>query len=136
MDSEEAKFTALIQAWLENQSLERTEDYVKAGRRFSKLPLEDLKAQWISKFEAYCKDSSGNTPAKEHEELEAELILRDSEAPYDDERVVAASEVLFKRAKAGHERLNSSPNERDAVNRELLEKIEDFERQTRDDIKH
>jgi hypothetical protein len=39
-----------MHGWLQSEQLDATADYVKRGRQFELLPIDDLKTQWASTF--------------------------------------------------------------------------------------
>ena len=73
---------AIVTAFLQNQSLEQTQDYLARGRRFAKLDVGQLNEDWIIAVRSWL---ARKDRARERmmDDLTAELQLRGSEPPYD-----------------------------------------------------
>jgi hypothetical protein len=72
----------IVEAWLENQAMERLEAYLQTGRRFRDVPLDALSARWVQVIQSWASDPHSKFDHREHEEIEAEMRLRRSEPPF------------------------------------------------------
>jgi hypothetical protein len=72
---------AIVNAFLQHKSLERTQDYLARGRRFAKLDIGQLNKGWIIAVRSWLghKDRPNE---RMMDDLTAELRLRGLEPPY------------------------------------------------------
>jgi hypothetical protein len=49
------RFEALPEAWLQNELLEQTRDYVTRGRRFEGLRIDQLNEEWAKAFRQFVR---------------------------------------------------------------------------------
>jgi hypothetical protein len=72
---------AIVNAFLQNKSMEQKRDYLARGRRFAKLPVGQLKEDWIIALRRWLAQKD-----QKHEmimdDLASELRLRRLEPPY------------------------------------------------------
>ena len=70
-----------VRGWLQSQQIEHSAGYLRRGRRFESLSLDDLTAQWAATF----KDPHLYLRSREHRSLTAdymsEFSLRKVEPP-------------------------------------------------------
>ena len=79
-------------AFLQNENLEQTKDYLLRGRGFAALDLDGLTAAWVQAFRNFVADTDGEADVLRLYDLEAEFRLRGEEPP--EELVEAEREVL------------------------------------------
>src|SRR5262249_20469259 len=72
---------AMVKAFLQYKSLEQTQHYLTRGRRFAKLDVAQLNADWIIAVRSWLahKDRANE---RKMDDLAAELRLRGVEPPY------------------------------------------------------
>src|SRR5689334_12557309 len=70
-----------VRGWLQSQEIDHTAEYLRRGRQFDSLSLDDLTAQWAATF----KDPDLYMRSREHRSLTAdymsEFSLRKVEPP-------------------------------------------------------
>src|SRR6202023_2805034 len=78
----------LVSAYLQNQTLEQAEEYVKRGRSLAGEGTEELKQRWIKAFQQWVK--SVKKARRQHQsergardDIEAELLIKNVDFPYD-----------------------------------------------------
>jgi hypothetical protein len=74
------QFEALPEAWLQNELLEQTRDYVTRGRRFERLRIDQLNEEWAKAFRQFVRRQIG-PHARDMDDAGAELRLRGEEFP-------------------------------------------------------
>jgi hypothetical protein len=72
---------AIITAFLQNKSLEQTQDYLVRGRRFAKLEVGQLNEDWIIAVKSWLAHKD-RTKERMMDDLAAELRLRKLEPPH------------------------------------------------------
>jgi hypothetical protein len=72
---------AIVTAFLQNKSLEQTQDYLVRGRRFAKLDVGQLNEDWIIVVRSWLAHKD-RTKERMMDDLAAELRLRKLEPPY------------------------------------------------------
>lgn len=108
-------------AFLENEELEQTKDYLQRGRRFAGLDLESLKSAWVEAFRAFVADSDGEAGVVRHYDLEAEFRLRGEEKPTE---LVEAEQAVLDREM--EEWLRDDPKSWDDMANSVFDEIVDF----------
>ena len=80
-----------VEATLENEAVERLEEYVRRGRRLQPLWNVDLIDAWVSIVNQWA-DGSTDFSDQNLDDCESEMILRGIEPPFDrvEERLAAA----------------------------------------------
>jgi hypothetical protein len=70
-----------ISSYIDNMSLEQLRDYVKRGRQFALMGIDNLNARWVESFNAWAisRDSNG----QEWEDIAAEFTFRGLRPPFD-----------------------------------------------------
>lgn len=114
----------LMLAWLANKKFEELESYLNRGRQLANTPLEELRTRWIAEMRAWAKVFRGFDHSA-HEDIEAEMKLREVEPPFDLVRQ-ELNAVRGAAKKAGAELLND-PERRDAVDRDITAEIRQLE---------
>lgn len=73
---------AIVNAFLQNNSMEQTRDYLARGRRFAQLDIGQLNQDWIVAVRSWL---ARKEPTNEliMDDLASELALRKLEPPYD-----------------------------------------------------
>ena len=74
------QFEALPEAWLQNELLEQTRDYVTRGRRFERLRIDQLNEEWAKAFRQFVRRQIGPY-VRDMDDAGAELRLRGEEFP-------------------------------------------------------
>ena len=79
-------------AFLENEKLEQTQDYLRRGRPCAGLASADLQARWVAAFRDFAADIGDDDDIVRMFDLEAEYRLRRLRLP--EELVTAEQEAL------------------------------------------
>lgn len=87
-----AAFDEATSAFLENEKLEQTQDYLRRGRPYAGLAPADLPACWIAAFRNFAADVGDDDDLVRMFDLEAEYRLRGLRLP--EEFVAAEQEAL------------------------------------------
>ena len=74
------RFEALPEAWLQNELLEQTRDYLTRGRRFERLRIDQLNEEWAKAFRQFVRRQIGPY-VRDMDDAGAELRLRGEEFP-------------------------------------------------------
>jgi hypothetical protein len=74
------RFKALPEAWLQNELLEQTRDYLTRGRRFERLRIDQLNEEWAKAFRQFVRRQIGPY-VRDMDDAGAELRLRGEEFP-------------------------------------------------------
>src|SRR5476649_2609849 len=74
------RFEALPEAWLQNELLEQTRDYLTRGRRFERLRINQLNEEWAKAFRQFVRWRVGSH-VRDMDDAGAELRLRGDEFP-------------------------------------------------------
>jgi len=72
----------IVEAWAENERMERLQDYLKRGRKLADVPLEELRTRWM----ALVREEAENTDSFDHSEeqdIRSEMAARKVEPPFD-----------------------------------------------------
>ena len=69
-------------AWLENQSFEHAQDYIRRGRNLVGVPTPEIKARWVAAFKVWATNWRQELTRKLRADLEAELSIRKDSPPY------------------------------------------------------
>lgn len=85
-------FDDATRAFLENEKLEQTRDYLRRGRPCAGLAPDDLQARWIAAFRDFAADIGDDDDLVRMFDLEAEYRLRGLPLPM--ELVAAEQEAL------------------------------------------
>ena len=80
MEKLEERFEALPEAWLQNELLEQTRDYLTRGRRFERLRIDQLNEEWAKAFRQFVRRQIGPY-VRDMDDAGAELRLRGEEFP-------------------------------------------------------
>jgi hypothetical protein len=70
----------LISTYIANMSIEELRDYVKRGRQFALMAIDNLNARWVGSFNAWAIDRNP-TNGREWQDIAAEFTLRGLEPP-------------------------------------------------------
>ena len=80
-DPRQARAETMVNAFLQNKSMEQRQDYLTRGRRFANVEVGRLNADWILAVRRWL--SGKNRPnERTMDDLAAELRLRGLEPPY------------------------------------------------------
>ncbi|MBI3513990.1 MAG: hypothetical protein HY060_08010 [Proteobacteria bacterium] len=109
-------------AFLRNISLETAQAYANRGRRHEHVPTEQLVDAWVVAFKIWTSDYQNALLRGFYEELEAELVLRGIEPPY--ERVKEAADKLRDIARQLID--NLSPQEHARVSADIQRDVDAF----------
>jgi hypothetical protein len=80
-DTREDCAGAIVNAFLQNKSMEQKRDYLARGRRFAKLAVGQLKEDWIIAIRRWLAQKD-QTDEMMMDDLASELRLRGLEPPY------------------------------------------------------
>ena len=105
---------AIVNAFLRHKSLEQTQHYLTRGRRFAKLDVAQLNADWITAVRSWLAHRDRANERK-MDDLAAELRLRGVEPPY-----AAVEQELADRS------ARTKENEQKKVIRAVAREIGDF----------
>src|SRR2546423_534127 len=78
----------LVLSYLQNSTLEQAENYIKRGRSLSKVDAGELKDRWVHAFRrmvaaAQSRQRESNLNRRDRTDIEAELLIRNVDPPYD-----------------------------------------------------
>jgi hypothetical protein len=79
MENLAERFEAFPEAWIQNELLEQTRDYLTRGRRFERLRLDQLNEVWAKAFRQFVRRQFG--PLRDMDDAGAELRFRSEEFP-------------------------------------------------------
>jgi hypothetical protein len=96
-----------LTAWLRNQGLDQVEDYVRRGRQFGGVDVDEVKRGWVAAYKVWARDLQNADARKIADDLEAELSLRGEEPPYS--LVKAEQEAVTAAVTAAEEELLLDP---------------------------
>lgn len=82
----------VAEAFLKNRALEKAQDYAARGRCHAQVPTEELVDAWVVTFKVWVSDHQNPLLRGLFNDVEAELVLRGIEPPYD--RAKEAAEKL------------------------------------------
>ncbi len=116
-----ADFDGATWAFLENEELEQTRDYLQRGRSFAELDRESLKVAWVEAFRVFVADSDGEAGVMRYYDLEAEFRLREEEPPAE---LVEAEQAELDREM--EEWLRDDPKSWDEMADSVFKEIVDF----------
>ena len=105
-NNDNGHMTKLVAAYLQDQTMQQLESYLKCGRVLEIKSAEELKERWIDLFRELAE--LNYTHETERHDIEAELTLRKDEPPYD--LVTAEMEYFTKKVDAGLEEWRQGPN--------------------------
>ena len=108
-------------AFIENEKLEQTRDYLRRGRPYGGLAPHELQARWIEAFRDFAADIGDDDDLVRMFDLEAEYRLRDLSLP---EELVAAEQEMMDRAM--EEWLETDPESWDEMAESVIDEIADF----------
>ena len=74
------RFDALPEAWIQNELFEQTKDYLKRGRRFERLRVDQLNEEWAKAFRQFVRRQA-SPYSHDLDDAGAELRLRGTEFP-------------------------------------------------------
>ena len=115
----------IVEAWLANKSLERLERYLKRGRPYARVSMEQLRDSWVALTRAWAENAPFPPQLEDIDDIEAEMNLRKVEPPVD--QVTDAVETLRCKVKAAAEALLKDPLRFAQMERELCKEIDEFE---------
>jgi hypothetical protein len=119
----------LTQAWIENKPLEQAQAYVRRGRRYADLPTDEVKERWVVAFRRMVSEVRDASLQREPNDLEAELILRQEQPPF--ERVRKEMDEFTAAAVAALELLKRDPEKFARADQEVMNEIAAFQKSTR-----
>jgi hypothetical protein len=78
----------LVLSYLQNSTLEQAENYIKRGRSLSEVDAGELKDRWVHAFRrmvaaAQSRQRESNLNRRDRTDMEAELLIRNVDLPYD-----------------------------------------------------
>jgi hypothetical protein len=80
MENLAERFEAFPEAWIQNELLEQTRDYLTRGRRFERLRLDQLNEIWAKAFRQFVRRQIG-PHLRDMDDAGAELRFRGEEFP-------------------------------------------------------
>lgn len=108
-------------AFIENEKLEQTQDYLRRGRPYAGLAPDDLQARWIAAFRDFAADIGDDDDLVRLYDLEAEYRLRGLRLP---EELVEAEQEMLDRDMA--EWLTNDPQSWDEMAESVIDEIAEF----------
>lgn len=114
-------FDDSTQAFLENEELEQTSDYLRRGRPYAGLAAADLEAGWVAAFRDFANDVGDDSDLVRMFDFEAEYRLRGVRLP--EELVTAEQEMLDRDMESW---LTDDPESWDAMANKVLDEIVAF----------
>ena len=121
----------LVSAYLQNQTLEQAEEYVKRGRSLAGEGTEELKQRWIKAFQQWVKSvkkerRQHQSERRARDDIEAELLIRNVDLPYD--AVKKEQEALIETTNLLVEKLQQrDPTRLWEIEEELQEELATFQ---------
>ena len=124
----------LVSAYLQNQTLEQAEEYVKRGRSLAGEGTEDLKQRWIKAFQQWVKSveeerRQHHSDRRERDDIEAELLIRNVDLPYD--AVKKEQDALIEATNLVVEKLQRDPTRLWKIEEELQEDLAAFQNKSK-----
>jgi hypothetical protein len=103
----------LVLSYLQNSTLEQAENYIKRGRSLSEVDAGELKDRWVHAFRrmvaaAQSRQRESNLKRRDRTDIEAELLIRNVDLPYD--AVRKEMKALFSAAEAAIKDLRRDPS--------------------------
>lgn len=103
----------LVLSYLQNSTLEQAENYIKRGRSLSEVDAGELKDRWVHAFRrmvaaAQSRQRESNLKRRDRTDIEAELLIRNVDLPYD--AVRKEMTALFSAAEAAIKDLRRDPS--------------------------
>ena len=111
-------------AWLENQSFEHAQDYIRRGRNFVGVPTPEIKARWVAAFKVWATNWRQEPTRELRADLEAELSIRKDRPPY--KSVQDEMDSLKKAAQEAILHLETDPKRLQGVERDLRAEFDHF----------
>lgn len=108
-------------AFIENEKLEQTQDYLRRGRPYAGFAPDDLQAGWVAAFRDFAADIGDDNDLVRMFDLEAEYRLRDLRLP---EELVEAEQEMLDRGM--EEWLENDPQSWDEMANNVIDEIADF----------
>jgi hypothetical protein len=118
----------IVEAWAENERMERLQDYLKRGRKLADAPLEELRTRWM----ALIREEAENTDAFDHgeeQDIRSEMAVRKVEPPFD--LVRDALDAMKAKAKERWAKVQHDPSRALQFELELRRKLARFEADSR-----
>jgi len=72
----------IVEAWAENERMERLQDYLKRGRKLAGVPLEELRTRWMALIREWAENTS-SFDHNEEQDIRSEMAARKVEPPFD-----------------------------------------------------
>jgi hypothetical protein len=124
----------LVSAYLQNQTLEQAEEYVKRGRSLAGEGTEELKQRWIKAFQQWVKSveeerRQHHSDRRERDDIEAELLIRNVDLPYD--AVKKEQDALIEATNLVVEKLQRDPTRLWKIEEELQEDLAAFQNKSK-----
>jgi hypothetical protein len=124
----------LVSAYLQNQTLEQAEEYVKRGRSLAGEGTEALKQRWIKAFQQWVKSveeerRQHHSDRRERDDIEAELLIRNVDLPYD--AVKKEQDALIEATNLVVEKLQRDPTRLWKIEEELQEDLAAFQNKSK-----
>jgi hypothetical protein len=103
----------LVLSYLQNSTLEQAENYIRRGRSLSEVDAGELKDRWVHAFRrmvaaAQSRQRESNLNRRDRTDIEAELLIRNVDLPYD--AVRKEMKAFFSAAEAAIKDLRRDPS--------------------------
>jgi hypothetical protein len=102
---------------MDEEAMQRAEDYLARGRLHESADTAELKRQWVEAFRRFVANLGDPTLARAHEDLQAELRLRGEEPPFAE--VEKETEAFFQQVREAVDRVKRNPDQYAELLREL-----------------
>ena len=114
----------LVRSWLENLTIEQMRSYGGRGRHLAKTGDAELRLAWVDAMNLWAADLATDTTHKAREDLQAEMLLRGYQPPF--ELVKGALDTLQDRTNARTFVLRRDPVQLAQAERCLTEHLDAF----------
>jgi hypothetical protein len=113
-------------SFLGSKSVDQLSDYLGRGRRHASLQNDALLDAWKRATRAMAAQPDADDLRAEHTDLECELRHRGIDAPREEPDIRAALDEYLSKVADLLERVAKDPAERDRINEEISEDLDDY----------
>jgi hypothetical protein len=122
----------MLLAYLKNEGMDATADYMRRGRHLANVDIGELNAQWIASFKDWVANlgQGQEYDQRPREDIESEMQVRGLQPPY--ESVAEESAVIKAALKTHGDDLMRDPVRSMQTERELRADLEAFQQSIKD----